>query len=158
MLQMSSNGEIIKNISTYPKNNICSHHICSRLHKSCDPLSSLPNFAITACRIDFVYSIYFWFSFYCACTSFNHKLMYLYVLLEMEKGGAPLFLNKSMFPPLDPANPLYHRLILSRYTIYVSGKLGQGGERYSVSQRRCVVRIQFGKIYLNDLENGVKVT
>ena len=93
MFQMSSNGEIIKNISTYPKINICSHHICSRLHKSSDPLSLLPHFAIKACRIDFVYSIYFCFSFYCTCASFNHKLIYLYALLEMEKGGAPLFLK-----------------------------------------------------------------
>ena len=30
--------------------------------------------------------------------------------------------------PLDPANPLYCILIWSIYTIYVSGKLGQGGE------------------------------
>ena len=48
MVQMSSNGEIIKNISTYPKINICSHHICSRLHKSSDPLSLLPHFAMKA--------------------------------------------------------------------------------------------------------------
>ena len=60
---------------------------------SSDPLSLLHNFAIKACRIDFVYNIYFWFSFYCACASFNHKLMYLYVLSEMEKGGAHLFLK-----------------------------------------------------------------
>ena len=58
----------------------------------------------------------------------------------------------------DPANPVYHRLILSMYTIYVSMKPGQVGERYSVSRRRCMVGIQFGKIYLNDLENRVKVT
>ena len=33
-----------------------------------------------------------------------------------------------MFPtPLDQANPLYYRRVLSIYTIYVSGKLGQGG-------------------------------
>ena len=95
MVQLSSNGEIIKNISTYPKINICSHHICSRLHKSSDPLALLPSFAIKACKIDFVYSIYFWFSFsfYCARTSFNHKLMYLCALSGMEKGGAPLFLK-----------------------------------------------------------------
>ena len=30
-------------------------------------------------------------------------------------------------PPFDPANPLYYRRVLSIYTIYVSGKLGQGG-------------------------------
>ena len=35
---------------------------------------------------------------------------------------------------------------------------GGGGGGYSVSRRRYVVRIQFGKIYLNDIENGVKVT
>ena len=65
----------------------------SRLHKSSDPLFLLPHFAIKACRTDFVYSIHFCFSFYCACASFNHKLIYLYALLEMEKGGAPLFLK-----------------------------------------------------------------
>ena len=133
MIQMPSNGEIIKGISTYLKINICSHHICSRLHKSSGPLSLLLNFVIQACRIDCVYSNYFWFSFYCACASFYHKLMYLYALSEMEKGGAPLFLKLKYVPPLDPANPLYHRLISSIYTIYISGKLGQGGERYSVS-------------------------
>ena len=93
MVQLSSNGEIIKNISTYPKINICSHHIFSRLHKSSDPLNLLPSFAIKAGKIDFVYSIYFRFSFYCACASFNHKLMYLCALSEMENGGAPLFLK-----------------------------------------------------------------
>ena len=42
VVQISSNGEIIKNISTYPKINICSHHVCSRLHKSSDSLSFCP--------------------------------------------------------------------------------------------------------------------
>ena len=93
MVQISSNGEIIKNISTYPKNDICSHYICSRLHKSSDPLSLLPNFAIKACKIDFVCSIYFWFSFYCLCASFNYKSMYLYALSDMETGGTPLFVK-----------------------------------------------------------------
>ena len=135
MVQISSNGEIIKNIFTYPKNNICSHHICSRLHNSSDPLSLLPNFAIKACRISFVYSIYFWFSFYCACASFNNNLMYIYTLSETEKRSSSTIFKIKVCcpPPLDPANRLYHRLILSIYTIYVSGKLGQGGERYSVS-------------------------
>ena len=63
MVQISSNGEIIKNIFPYPINNICSHYICSRLHKSSDPLYLLSNSAIKACRIDFVYSIYFGFLF-----------------------------------------------------------------------------------------------
>ena len=109
MVQESLNGEVIKNIPTYPKINICSHHICSRLHKSSGPLSFLPNFAIKACRIDFVYTLYFWFSFNCACVSFNHKFMYLYALSEMGKGGASLFFKIKVYPaPLDPADPLYH--------------------------------------------------
>ena len=88
----------------------------------------MPIFAIKACRIDFVYSIYFWFSFDCVSASFNHELMYLYALPEMEKGDAPLFSKqKYVPPPLDPANSLYHRLTLSMYTICVSGKLGRGG-------------------------------
>ena len=87
----------------------------------------LPNFVIQACRIDFVYRIYFWFSFNCACASFKHKVMYLYIWSEMEKWGASLFLKLKYVPPLDPANPLYYRRVLSIYTIYVSGKLGQGG-------------------------------
>ena len=29
-------------------------------------------------------------------------------------------------PTLDPANPLYYRRVLSVYTIYLNGKLGQG--------------------------------
>ena len=128
MVQISTNGEIIRYISTYTKINICSHHIYSRLHKSSDPLTLLPNFAIKTCRIDCVYSIYFWFSFYCACVSFYHKLMYLYALSEMEKGGAPLFFKiKVCSPFLDPANPFDHRLISSIYTKYVSGKLGLRG-------------------------------
>ena len=55
----------------------------------------------------------------------------------------------------DPANPLCYRRVLSIYTIYVSGKLGQGrGEglgrgrgrvRYSVSRRRRMVRLQYGR-------------
>ena len=154
MVQISSNGEIIKNIFTYPKINICSHHICSSLHESSDPLSLLPNFVIKACRIDLVYSIYFWFSFYCACASFFHRLMYLYALSEMEKRRCFIICKIKVCSPLDTANPLYHKLILSIYIIYVSGKLGQGGGgsgggggggQYSVSRRRCVVRIQFGK-------------
>ena len=32
-----------------------------------------------------------------------------------------------MSPPLEPANPLYCILVWSIYTIYVSGKLVQGG-------------------------------
>ena len=32
-----------------------------------------------------------------------------------------------MFPPLEPANPLYGILVWSIYTIYVSGKLVKGG-------------------------------
>ena len=144
------------------------------------PIIHAGNFAIQACRIDFVHRIYFWFSFYCACPSFKHTLMYLYIQWD-----APLFKSKSMYsppppqphptpwpsksfipltcivslhnickreagsrcvcggggqgviyvltpsphnptPPLDPANPLYHWSVLSIYTIYVSGKLGQG--------------------------------
>ena len=63
MVQMSSNGEIIKNISTYLKIIMCSHHLCSRLHKSSDQLSVLPHFVIKACRIDFVYKSTFVFLF-----------------------------------------------------------------------------------------------
>ena len=36
-----------------------------------------------------------------------------------------------MFPPLDPANPLYVILIWYIDTKYVSGKLGPGGEHTS---------------------------
>ena len=124
---MSSDGEII--IKTCLPTLKFPHHICSRLHKSSDPLSLMPIFAIKACKIDFAYSTYSWFSFYCACASFNHKLMCLHALPEMEKGDAPLFSKQKYVLPLDPANPLYHILILSKYTIYVSGKLGQGWAR-----------------------------
>ena len=37
-----------------------------------------------------------------------------------------IFKIKKNVPQIDPVNPLYHRLILSIYTSYVSGKLGQG--------------------------------
>ena len=71
MVQISSNGEIIKDISTYPKINICSHQICSGLQKSSDPLSLLPNVAIQTCRINFVYIVStFGFLF----TAFAHRL------------------------------------------------------------------------------------
>ena len=145
MIQISSNREVIKNISTYPEINISSHHICSRLHKSSDPLSLLPNFAIKACRIDSVYSIYFWFSFYCACTSFNHKLMYLYALLEMEKRRySTIFKIKVCSLPWPSKSFIPQTLIVYLHNI-CKREAGSRGEQYSVSQRRCVVRIQFGK-------------
>ena len=75
----------------------------------------VPNLAIKACRIDCVYGIYFWFSFYCASASFINKIMYL-----------------------DPANPLYYRFILSINTMYVSRKLGQGGTIFSKPKKMCV--------------------
>ena len=41
------------------------------------------------------------------------------------------FLNSKYVPSLEPANPLYCILVWSIYTIYVSGKLVQGGEHTS---------------------------
>ena len=69
MIQIPSDGAIIKNISTYPKLNICSHHMCSRLHKSSDLLSLLPSFAIKACRI-VLFTVFFGFLF----TALAHHL------------------------------------------------------------------------------------
>ena len=61
--------------------------------------------------------------------------------------------------PLDPANPLEHRLVLSIYTVYVSGKkLSQGGHGAIFSKPKKMARIQYGKIYPNSLENEIKVT
>ena len=34
--------------------------------------------------------------------------------------------------PLDPVNPFYCILVLCIYTIYVSGKLGQGGTYFKI--------------------------
>ena len=53
--------------------------------------------------------------------------MYLYIRPEMETWGASLFLKQKYVSPLDPANPLYYKRVLSIYTICVSSKLGQGG-------------------------------
>ena len=52
-------------------------------------------------------------------------LMYLYIRSEMEKMRCFTIFKMKVYSPLDPANPLYHKLILSIYTTYVSGKLGQ---------------------------------
>ena len=162
MLQISSNGNIFKGLSTYPKINTFSRHIF-KVSNCSDPLLLLPNFAMQSCRIDFVHIIYFWFPFYCTCASSKHELMHLFIQSEMEKWGASLFLKWKYVPPIDPSNPLQHRIILSIYTIYVSRKLGQwgwgvGGGQYSVSRRRCLSRIHYREIYSNDLENGIKVT
>ena len=127
------------NKNIYPKISICLHHICSRLHKSSDPLSLLPYFPIKACRIDFVYSIYFWFSFYCTCVSFKGAPLFFFCFKKYAPHAPP-----PPPPALNPANPLYHT-----YTVYLHNickrEAESCGERYSVSRRRCVVRIQFGK-------------
>ena len=39
--------------------------------------------------------------------------------------------------PFDPANPLYYRLLLSIYTVNVSGKLSQGGTIFSKLKKMC---------------------
>ena len=93
MVQESSNGEIIKNISTYPNLTFAQTIYVHGLINPVIPLFLLPNFAIKTCRIDFVYSVYFGFSIYCACAYFNNKLMYLHAPSETEKGSAPLFLK-----------------------------------------------------------------
>ena len=76
----------------------------------------------------FVYIIYFGFSFYCACVSSKHTLMYLNIRSETKNEVLHYFKIKvAPAPRPRRANNLYHRLILSIYTIYVSGKLDQGG-------------------------------
>ena len=42
-----------------------------------------------------------------------------------------MFLVKKYVPQLDPANRLKGKSLIYIYTIYVSWKLGLGGERYS---------------------------
>ena len=64
---------------------------------------------------DFSHRIYFWFSYYRACASFKHKLMYLYVQSEMEKWGASLFLKWQYPPPPWPRKSF----ILQTYDIYL---------------------------------------
>ena len=59
--------------------------------------------------------------------------------------------------PLDPANLLHHRHIAYLHNV-CEREAKSRGERYTVSQRRCVVRTQYGKMYSNDIENGVKIT
>ena len=96
----------------------------------------LPNFAIQAYRIDFVHRIYFWFSFYCACASFKQINVSIHLVRNRKMRRFTIFKTKICSPPpLDPANPLYCRRVLSIYTIYmyVSGKVG--GTIFSKSQK-----------------------
>ena len=46
------------------------------------------------------------------------------------KSYITIFKFKVCSPPLEPANPLYCILVWPIYTIYVSGKLVQGGGTY----------------------------
>ena len=89
MIQISSNGEIIKDISTYPKLTFTHTMYVQGFINLVNPLSLLSFFAVKACRI--VSTLDFLF------TALAHhliiKLMYLYTLSEMKKGGAPLFLK-----------------------------------------------------------------
>ena len=48
------------------------------------------------------------------------------------------FLNSNYVPPLEPANPLYCIILCPIYTIYVSGKLIQGGH---TSQLKMVINL-----------------
>ena len=48
-----------------------------------------------------------------------------------------------MFPPLDPANPLYCKLIWYIDTTYVSGKLGPGGGGEHTSKLKIVMTLFF---------------
>ena len=81
----------------------------------------LPNFAIRACRTESTYGFLF--------TALEHHLNIINVsILLVRKGKMRCFtiFEIKVCSPLDPANPLYYRHILSIYTtIYVSGKLGQ---------------------------------
>ena len=45
--------------------------------------------------------------------------------------------------PLDPANPIYCILIWSVYTMYVSGKLGQGGTFLKIEKDDKVMTLFF---------------
>ena len=143
MVQISSNGELIKDLSSYPKINICSPHISSRhknvvTHYPCCPIS-----AVQACRIEFSHRIYFWFSFYCACTSFKHKSRYplrngkirCFTIFKMKVCPPPSWPSKSFL--LKTCNVYLHN-ICKRET-------GTSGERYSISRRRYMVRIKSGK-------------
>ena len=53
-------------------------------------------------------------------------------------------------PPFDPANPLYYRRVLSIYTIYVSGKLGQGGNDIPKAEEDEWSDSSMEKIYSNE--------
>ena len=56
-------------------------------------------------------------------TSLNANL---FPVKNTKIGSSPFLIVK--YAPWDPVNPLYCILIVSIYTIYVSGKLGPGGE------------------------------
>ena len=69
----------------------------------------------------------FLFCCYCACESLDPALGPFCFRLEIKKLGPLLFLVLKYVRPLDQTNPFYWRHLIYIYTIYVSEKLGLGG-------------------------------